>query len=286
MRGYIGVMWMMLQKHLKQYMLDCTALEEVCTCILQVYFLSHITVYYTFSLLSPQITSGQITISTPDPTSDLNGDSPQFTLTCISTGGPATTVTWTRDSTIVIEDYDTVLVNAVTAQYTHTLNVTAAGEYTCTVANSVSSRSADIRLEGMIHTVCVAHTSLFSVTLCTGTSPPGDVVVVQHGLTSIIVTWTASSDATGYRIHYISDSDSGSREVGVSATSLTLSGLKNGETYSISIVATSTDRPTSSPITRDVTLCERESVCVCVCVCMCVKDYQRASMRWFVVYIH
>ena len=26
--------------------------------------------------------------------SDLNGDSPQFTLTCISTGGPATTITW------------------------------------------------------------------------------------------------------------------------------------------------------------------------------------------------
>ena len=25
--------------------------------------------------------------------SDLNGESPQFTLTCISTGGPATTVT-------------------------------------------------------------------------------------------------------------------------------------------------------------------------------------------------
>ena len=32
---------------------------------------------------------------------DLNGASPQFTLTCISTGGPATTVTWTRDSDTV-----------------------------------------------------------------------------------------------------------------------------------------------------------------------------------------
>ena len=45
--------------------------------------------------------SGDITISdglvlTVD--SELNGASPQFTLTCISTGGPATTVTWTRDS--------------------------------------------------------------------------------------------------------------------------------------------------------------------------------------------
>ena len=114
----------------------------------------------------------------------------------------------------------------------------------------------------------MTHTSLFSVPLCTGTSPPSDVEAVQHGPTSIIVTWTASSDATGYRISYTSDSDSGSEEVGGSATSLTLSGLKNGETFSISIVATSPDRLTSSPITRDVTLRERERESVCVCVCV------------------
>jgi len=30
--------------------------------------------------------------------SDLNGENPQFTLTCISTGDPATTVIWSRDS--------------------------------------------------------------------------------------------------------------------------------------------------------------------------------------------
>ena len=55
--------------------------------------------------------------------SDLNGDSAQFTLTCTSTSGPATTVTWTRDSE-TISGGMTVLDNAVTAQYTHTLTVT------------------------------------------------------------------------------------------------------------------------------------------------------------------
>ena len=30
--------------------------------------------------------------------SELTATEPQFTLTCISTGGPATTVTWTRNS--------------------------------------------------------------------------------------------------------------------------------------------------------------------------------------------
>ena len=45
-------------------------------------------------------------------------DSDKLTLTCISTGGPATTVTWTRDSTTVTEGIETVLDNTTTAQYT------------------------------------------------------------------------------------------------------------------------------------------------------------------------
>ena len=36
-------------------------------------------------------------------------DSNTQTLTCVSTGGPATTVTWTRDSTTVIQGTQTVL---------------------------------------------------------------------------------------------------------------------------------------------------------------------------------
>ena len=73
--------------------------------------------------------------------SDLNGASPQFNLTCISTGGPATTVTWTRDSATAKGDEVTVLNNATTAQYTHTLTVPGrlGGIYTCTVSNAKPS---------------------------------------------------------------------------------------------------------------------------------------------------
>ena len=71
-------------------------------------------------------------------------------------------------------------------------------------------------------------------------SPPSDVTAVQDGPTSIRVTWTASSDATGYRIHYTSDSDSGSETVSDgSIETHTLTGLVNGETYTISMIATS-----------------------------------------------
>ena len=84
--------------------------------------------------------------------SDLNGASPQFTLTCISTGGPATTVTWTRDSGEVVGVTETVLDNTETAQYTHTLTVTErlGGLYTCTVANNKpSTASATITVQGI-----------------------------------------------------------------------------------------------------------------------------------------
>ena len=88
--------------------------------------------------------------------SDLNGASPQFALTCISTGGPATTVTWTRDSEMLTGS--TVLNDTETAQYTHTLTVTGrlGGLYTCTVSNDKPSEdSVQLSVQGA-HTVdCV-----------------------------------------------------------------------------------------------------------------------------------
>ena len=118
----------------------------------------------SFSLCS----AGDVTI--PDGMtftvdSDLNGESPQFTLTCTSTGGPATTVTWTRDSETVSGGM-TVLDDPVTAQYTHTLTVTGrlGGQYQCNVTNSKPSQdSAQLTVAGSacsykvyVHIVCTA----------------------------------------------------------------------------------------------------------------------------------
>ena len=81
----------------------------------------------------------------------VDGSSPQYILIFISTGGPATTVTWTRGSTTVSEGTETVLDDPETAQYTHTLTVTTGGEYTCTVENNKpSSDSATITLAGVL----------------------------------------------------------------------------------------------------------------------------------------
>ena len=94
-------------------------------------------------LLLTTFAAGDIVISgvTLANNSDLNGDSPKFTLTCISTGGPATTVTWTRDSTPVTTGNVTVLSSQANARYTHTLTVTGRkpGIYTCAVENNKPS---------------------------------------------------------------------------------------------------------------------------------------------------
>ena len=73
--------------------------------------------------------------------SDVNGASPRFILACISIGGPATTVTWTRDSTTVTQGTVTVLNDPVTANYTHTLTVTGRleGIYNCSISNNKPS---------------------------------------------------------------------------------------------------------------------------------------------------
>ena len=82
---------------------------------------------------------------------EVTFDSDQLTLTCISTGGPATTVTWTRDSTTVTIGAQSILNSAVNAQYTHTLTVTTGGEYTCTVENNKpSSDSATVTVPGIV----------------------------------------------------------------------------------------------------------------------------------------
>ena len=107
---------------------------------------------------------GDITISDGVTLASLNGASPQFSLTCISTGGPATTVTWTRGSEMLTGS--TVLNDAETAQYTHTLTVTGrlGGLYACTVANDKPSEdSAQLCVQGMLAVIALCRCLLLIV---------------------------------------------------------------------------------------------------------------------------
>ena len=82
-------------------------------------------------------------------TSELNATTPTFTLTCTSTGGPATTVSWTVNNHTVTEDgahniTSQVLIDAETATYNHTLTLTGrlVGEYECNVSNNKPSSAS------------------------------------------------------------------------------------------------------------------------------------------------
>ncbi|CAI8029060.1 Receptor-type tyrosine-protein phosphatase S [Geodia barretti] len=146
-----------------------------------------------------------------------------FTLTCISTGGPATTVTWTRDSTTVTQGTQTVLNDGVTAQYTHTLTDRTAGLYTCLIANSVSNVSAKLPVQGP--------------------SPPSNVRVSQNG------TEQSTGDLDTIRrtqcywlhhlLHQINGGLSGSVTAAETDTSVVITGLIAGATFSISVSADS-----------------------------------------------
>ena len=84
--------------------------------------------------------------------SDLNEGSPQFTLTCTSIGGPATTVIWTRGFASLSGGM-TVLDDPVTAQYTHTLTVTGreGGRYRCVVSNNkISGDPKELTVQGEV----------------------------------------------------------------------------------------------------------------------------------------
>ena len=237
--------------------------------------------------------------------SDLNGASPQFTLTCNSTGGPATTVTWTRDSVTVTEGNETVLNDPVSAQYTHTLTVTGGsgmgGLYTCTVANvKPSEDSATYTVRGASDTVlqlcmclnalevtayfkCCIHISCdYALTVCVVmsyfmfnilppvASAPTNLMAVQEGPTSIRVSWsppTPLGDTTGYRIYY-SGGSSGSVNVSDGSTdNYLLTGLQNGDTYTISIVTLATASSQLLPSERETVMDIGLGTCPCILMC-------------------
>ena len=102
------------------------------------------------SVNSPlQFSLTSVLITTTDP--------PVLTLTCVSTGGPAMTVTWTLDGTAVSYDANHMLTQTVTNElsitYTNVLTVTGRepGSYQCNVTNDRTAQpllSASLTVAG------------------------------------------------------------------------------------------------------------------------------------------
>ena len=110
--------------------------------------------------------------------------------------------------------------------------------------------------------VCTYHGGFLSV----AASPPSGVTAVQDGPTSIRVSWTESTDATGYGITYTGGGSSDSVAVGDTNTH-TLMGLTNGETYTISIAGRSSTSSTvllSPPVSAGDVALGKSTNAVCM----------------------
>jgi hypothetical protein len=86
-------------------------------------------------------------------------DSSSQTLICTSTGGPATSVTWSRDNTPLVVDGTTyqqsqVITNVRTSTYQNRLRIVSklaslSGTYTCSVGNSKRTIVASVEITSM-----------------------------------------------------------------------------------------------------------------------------------------
>ena len=138
---------------------------------------------------------GGLTLSGNMTLTVVSGASSQFTLTCISIGGPATTVTWTRDNVTITEGTETVLNDQVTAQYTHTLTVTErlGGLYTCTVTNNKpSSDRAQYYVQGMWVMVSDNSLTLYVVTKSSFFTVVSEIFEAIPGQRQVNFTWPPS----------------------------------------------------------------------------------------------
>ena len=84
------------------------------------------------------------------------------TITCTSTGGPATDVAWSKDSVNIrltmgdLYEHSQIIINTTSATYENRLRIVdksseAAGNYTCEVINSRGSMDGSLYIQGNYH---------------------------------------------------------------------------------------------------------------------------------------
>ena len=81
------------------------------------------------------------------------------TITCTSTGGPATDVTWSKDNVNIrmimgdLYEHSQIIINTTSATYENRLRIVdkssdAAGNYTCQVINPRGSINGSLYIQG------------------------------------------------------------------------------------------------------------------------------------------
>jgi hypothetical protein len=174
-----------------------------------------------------------------------NASVPEFTISCRTHGGPATTVQWTVNGVPVQEDryYETsqlILDTSLNSVYDNRLRVRGRrnGTYNCIISNNIRDYIHELSITEVNGTMIIAgsytyvfHSAfLFIALICLVAREPGNLTAVisesNRAHVNITVSWESPGDpVTDYVICY------------------QLDGLQRGVTYYISIVALSPHLP-------------------------------------------
>ena len=200
---------------------------------------------------------------------------PEFTIICLTEGGPATTVLWRRPNGAGLvqqgdSDHETsqIVVDTRNSTYENRLRVRGreGGQWLCSVRNNIKDNSIlrQLSVQGMYVNMCmkycIVHPGINSLVVGEPTSLS---VTNQLNSTHVncTVTWELPMDwdkpktrVTGYAIYYQAKGGAVSSVMvsGGDTERYLLNGLQRGVTYNISIVALSRHLP--SPLVGPVTL--------------------------------
>ena len=144
-------------------------------------------------------------------TASLSYDPTSHTLTCVSSGGPVNTVTWTRNGADIFSSPYQLrqsLEDGMTSTYHNLLTVTSGdvedyiGSFNCTVSNSRgNSPPQSVDINGMLKSMLLSH-QIF----CADISVSGNMMLHQFQSS---VTITCFSDLAVQTIRWLNDSDNG-----------------------------------------------------------------------------
>ena len=235
------------------------------------FILCHSPSHWNIGQLNPSV-SMNFTLHTEPRTSV-----PEFTISCRTHGGPATTVQWTVNGVPVQEnsDHETsqlILDTSLNSVYDNRLRVRGRrnGTYFCSVMNNIKFYLRDAAVDnvntseillGKLDDEVYKHGLTYSTVAGEPTSLTAVISESNSTHVNITVSWKSPGDpVTDYVIYYQSKGGPviSDRVSGGETETHSMDGLQRGVTYYISIVALSPHLP--SPLVGPTTVIPGESL--------------------------